>query len=156
MEKIIDTLLQDIKENFDEEALGELLSNIYALGRFDGEAERESEATQVVLLMSPTMKTEVVYDYIFNRLDEYIDEADELLVEDEDDDDDFPRIPALYDKAFDLAVEILNLEDKKEKTTPPEPAHRIELSWDDFVEHVDFDKIIETLEDDPEYSEEEF
>lgn len=81
MEIVIDTLLKDIQDNWDEETLGEFLSNIYALGRLDAESEKEAEDVQTLLLMSPIMSSSVVFDYIYNRIDEYVDELDD---EDED------------------------------------------------------------------------
>lgn len=76
MEDLIDTLLEDIRE-WDEDTLGQFLCNIYALGCFDTEAERETEDTQVLLLLSPIMSSTVVFDYIQNRLSEY-DEWEEI------------------------------------------------------------------------------
>ena len=81
MENVIVTLLEDIKE-WDEETLGQFLCNIYALGRLDTETERDAEEVQCVLLMSPIMNPVTVFDYIYNRLDEYIDEEDGLEEED--------------------------------------------------------------------------
>ena len=77
MEKIIDSLLEDIKNNWDEEDLGMFLCNVYALGHLDSETEKETEDTQVFLLLSPIMSSTVVFDYIQNRLSEY-DEWEEI------------------------------------------------------------------------------
>ena len=76
MEIVVDTLLENIKE-WDSEMLGSFLCNIYALGRFDEESEKEPEDVQSILLMSPIMRPEVVLDYIYNRIDEYVDEEED-------------------------------------------------------------------------------
>lgn len=80
MEKIIDSLLEDIKNNWDEEDLGMFLCNVYALGHLDSETEKETEVNQIFLLMCANMRPDIVNEYIINQL--YEGELD--LGEDED------------------------------------------------------------------------
>ncbi len=85
MEKIIDSLLEDIKNNWDEEDLGMFLCNVYALGHLDSETEKEAEANQIFLLMCANMRPDIVNEYIINQLFEGDDEFDfSLEIDDEE------------------------------------------------------------------------
>ena len=85
MEKIIDSLLEDIKNNWDEEDLGMFLCNVYALGHLDSETEKETEANQIFLLMCANMHPDIVNEYIINQLFEGDDEFDfSLEIDDEE------------------------------------------------------------------------
>lgn len=84
MKNLIDTLLEDIQNNWDAEYLGQFLCNIYALGRLDEEVNRESEDAEILFLMSPLLNSTTVLDYINIRLDEYVDEIEELEKDEED------------------------------------------------------------------------
>ena len=85
MEKIIDSLLEDIKNNWDEEDLGMFLCNVYALGHLDSETEKETEVNQIFLLMCANMRPDIVNEYIINQLFEGDDEFDfSLEIDDEE------------------------------------------------------------------------
>ena len=68
MEAIIDTLLEDIRNNWDEEDLGAFLCNVYGMGCLDNESEKDPEINQSFLLMCGVMNPDFVEDYILRQI----------------------------------------------------------------------------------------
>lgn len=67
---ILDSLLEAMQTEWNEEDLGVFLYNVYALGCSDGMNNIDTETNQNFLLMSPIMQVDIVQDYILNSVDE--------------------------------------------------------------------------------------
>ena len=64
MENTTDNLLNVVQFEFDAESLASLLCNVYTMGYFDKENDREAEINQSFLLMAPIMDYDIVQEYI--------------------------------------------------------------------------------------------
>ena len=67
---IVDSLLEAMQTEWNEEDLGAFLCNVYALGYSDGMYNIDTEINQNFLLMSPIMQVDIVQDYLLNSVDE--------------------------------------------------------------------------------------
>lgn len=67
---VLDSLLEAMQTEWNEEDLGAFLCNVYALGYSDGVNNIDTEINQNFLLMSPIMQVDIVQDYILNSVDE--------------------------------------------------------------------------------------
>ena len=81
MQKVIDSLFEEIKTDWDVESFSMFLSDIYALGCFDNEAEVNN---QTLISLLPLMQSDVAQEYIMKLLENY---GEEFIEGDEEDED---------------------------------------------------------------------
>jgi len=74
MEKVIDSLFEEMKKEWDTESFGYFLSDIYALGWYDGQS---SETHENAIPFLPLMQSEIAKQYIEELLAKYDEEFDE-------------------------------------------------------------------------------